>query len=92
MAGGMGRSNDSFSLVWQREEQKGSKGAEAGSKGSLGGENGLAWMTAHGRQWIRTGSAHGQRRVEHGVERVAGGARASGAWLAAVARAWAGDR
>jgi hypothetical protein len=92
MAGGLGRSNDGFSLVWQREEQSGSKGAEVGSKASRGGENGLASMTAHGRQWTRTTSARGQRRAEHGVKGVAGGARASGAWLAAVARMWAGDR
>jgi hypothetical protein len=72
MASGLGRSNDDFSLVWRREEQSGSKGAEAGSKASRGGENGLASMTAHGRQWIRTASARGQRRAEHGIERVAG--------------------
>jgi hypothetical protein len=87
MGGGLGRSNDGFSLVWRREEQSGSKGAEADIKASRGGENGLALMTAHGRQWITTASARGQRRDEHGVERVAGGARASDAWLAAVARA-----
>jgi hypothetical protein len=92
MAGGLGRSNDGFSLVWRREEQSGSKGAEAGSKASRGGENGLASMTAHGRQWIRTTSARGQRRVEHGVERVVGGARASGTWPTAIARARVGDR
>jgi hypothetical protein len=92
MAGGLGRSNDDFSLVWRREEQSVSKGAEAGSKASRGGENGLASMTAHGRQWIRTASARGQRRIEHSVERVAGGARASGAWPAAVARAREGNR
>jgi hypothetical protein len=49
MAGGLGRSNDGFSLVWRREEQSGSKGAEAGSTASRGGENGLASTTAHGR-------------------------------------------
>jgi hypothetical protein len=75
MAGCLGRSNDSFSLVWRREEQRGSKGAEEGSKASRGGENELASMTAHGRQWIRTASARGQRRAEHSVERVAGSCR-----------------
>jgi hypothetical protein len=49
MAGGLGRSNDGFSLVWQREEQSGNKGAEVGSKASRGGENGLASTTPHGR-------------------------------------------
>jgi hypothetical protein len=49
-------------------------------------------MIAHGQQCIRTASARGQRRVEHGVERVAGGAWASGVWPAAVARARVGDR
>jgi hypothetical protein len=34
MAGGLGRSNDGFSLVWRREEQSSSKGVEAGSKAS----------------------------------------------------------
>jgi hypothetical protein len=92
MAGGLGRSNDGFSLVWRGEEQSGSKGAEAGSKASRGGENGLASTTAHGRQWIGTASARGQRRAEHGVEHVVGGARASGAWPAAIARARTGDR
>jgi hypothetical protein len=92
MAGGLGRSNDGFSLVWRREEQSGSKGAEAGSRASRGGENGLASTTAHGRQWIGTTSARGQRRAEHGVERVAGGARASDAWPVAIAHARTGDR
>jgi hypothetical protein len=87
MARGLGRSNDGFSLVWRREEQSGSKGAEAGSKASRGGENGLASTTAHGRRWIGTTSARGQQRAEHGVERVAGGA-----WPAAIARARTGDR
>jgi hypothetical protein len=62
-----------------------------GSKASRGGDNGLASMTAHGRQWIRTARARGQRRAEHGVERVAGGARASGAWPTVVARAREGN-
>jgi hypothetical protein len=34
MASGLGRSNDYFSLVWRREEQSSSKGAEVGSKAS----------------------------------------------------------
>jgi hypothetical protein len=92
MVGGLGRSNDDFSLVWRRGEQSGSKGAEAGSKASRGGENGLASTIAHGRQWIGTASARGQRRAEHGVERVAGGARASGAWPTAIAHVRTGDR
>jgi hypothetical protein len=38
------------------------------------------------------GRARGQRRAEHVVERVAGSAQASHAWLATVACAGAGDR
>jgi hypothetical protein len=38
------------------------------------------------------GRSRGQRRAEHGVERVVGGARASHTWLAAVTCAGAGDR
>jgi hypothetical protein len=49
--------------------------AEAGSRALRGGEIGLASTTAHGRQWIGTASACGQRRVEHGVERVGVGGR-----------------
>jgi hypothetical protein len=73
--GGLGRSNDGFSLVWRREEQSGSNGAEAGSKASRGGENGLASMTAYGRQWIRTARARGQQMAEHGVEHMSGSCR-----------------
>jgi hypothetical protein len=49
--------------------------AEAGSRASRGGEIGLASTTAHGRQWIGTTSARGQRRAEHGVERMGVGGR-----------------
>jgi hypothetical protein len=42
--GVLGRSNNSFSLVWWREEQSGGKGADAGGKASLGGENGLGFI------------------------------------------------
>jgi hypothetical protein len=34
VASGLGRSNDDFSSVWWREEQRGGKGAEAGDKAS----------------------------------------------------------
>jgi hypothetical protein len=37
-------------------------------------------------------SARGQQGLEHGVERVAGGAQASGAWPVAVTRTWAGNQ
>jgi hypothetical protein len=56
--------------------------AEAGSRASRGGEIGLASTTAHGRQWIRTTSARGQRRAEHGVERVGVGGRWRGGMAA----------
>jgi hypothetical protein len=49
--------------------------AEAGSRASRGGEIGLALTTTHGRQWIGTASARGQRRAEHGVERMGVGGR-----------------
>jgi hypothetical protein len=49
--------------------------AEAGSRALRGGEIGLASTTAHGRQWIGTASARGQRRAEHDVERVGVGGR-----------------
>jgi hypothetical protein len=55
--------------------------AEAGIRASRGGEIGLASTTAHGRQWIGTASARGQRRAEHGVERV----RVGGRWRGDVA-------
>jgi hypothetical protein len=41
----------------------------------------LASTTAHGRQWIGTTSARGQRRAEHGVEHVGVGGR----WRGGVA-------
>jgi hypothetical protein len=80
------------SIAHRCEMQGGAEESRGGRAGSEEAKQGLASMTAHGRQWIMTASARGQRRAEHGVERVAVGARASGAWLAAVARAWAGDR
>jgi hypothetical protein len=55
--------------------------AEAGSRALRGGEIGLASTTAHGRQWTGTASACGQRRAEHGVERVGVGGR----WRGGVA-------
>jgi hypothetical protein len=42
----------------------------------------LASTTAHGRQWIGTASARGQRRAEHGVERVGVGGRWRGGMAA----------
>jgi hypothetical protein len=48
----------------------------------------LALTTAHGRQWIGTASARGQRRAEHGVERVG----VDGRWRGGVAaRGESGD-
>jgi hypothetical protein len=41
----------------------------------------LASTTAHGREWIGTTSARGQRRAEHGVEHV----RVGGRWRGGVA-------
>jgi hypothetical protein len=55
--------------------------AEAGSRASRG-EIGLASTTAHGRQWIGTASARGQRRAEHGVERMGVGGRWHGSMAA----------
>jgi hypothetical protein len=49
--------------------------AEADSRASREGEIGLASTTAHGRQLIGTASARGQRRTEHGIERVGDGGR-----------------
>jgi hypothetical protein len=55
--------------------------AEVGSRASQG-EIGLASTTAHGRQWIGTTSARGQRRAEHGVEHVGVGGRWRGGMAA----------
>jgi hypothetical protein len=80
------------SIPHRCEAQGGAEESRGRRAGSEEAKQGLASMTAHGRQWIRTASARGQRRAEHGVERVVSGARASGAWLTAVARARVGDR
>jgi hypothetical protein len=43
---------------------------------------------AHMGRQVHVGSGG----LEHGVERLAGGARASDAWSTAIVRVWAGDQ
>jgi hypothetical protein len=80
------------SIAHRCEAQGGAEESRGGRAGSEEAKQGLTLMTAQGRQWIMMASARGQRRAEHGVERVAGGARASGAWPVAVAHTRAGNR